>query len=231
MTKQPTTLALEFSQRAGSIAMMNCSGDTETREVDNAKREKDDVFPSIETLSTSLGITPIELELVVVSIGPGGFTGLRTSVAIAKMLVLASEAKIVSVESAIVTVQQANLGAGPFLVVSSVKGDDCRASMIQKNDCKWNCVSRNVSVALLGHELAGIKAVFADEFLPKQASTQCQEHQVEIHPCNPDATSLLQIGLTAHKDGEFIDPDQLLPIYPREPEAVRLWNERRRTQQ
>ena len=231
MAKQPTTLALEFSQRAGSIAMMNCSGDTETREVDSAKREKDEVFPSIEMMSTSLGITPIELELVVVSIGPGGFTGLRTSVAIAKMVALASEAKIVSVESAIVTVQQANLGAGPFLVVSSVKGDGCRVSMIQKNDCKWKCVSQNVSVASLGHKLAGIKAVFANEFLPKQASMQCKEHQMEIHPCNPDATSLLQIGLTAYNSGEFVDPDQLLPIYPREPEAVRLWNKRRSTQQ
>lgn len=229
MAKQPTTLALEFSQRVGSIAMMNCGGDIESCEVDSGKREKDDVFPSIETMSISLGITPIELELLVVSVGPGGFTGLRTSVAIAKMVALASEAKVVSVESAIVTVQQANIGTGPFLVISSVKGDGCWASTIKKNDCGWECDSRNASVTSLGHELDGIKAVFADEFLPEQASTQCKEHQVEIHPCNPDATALLQIGLTAYNNGEFVDPDHLLPIYPREPEAVRLWNERRST--
>ena len=229
MTNLPATLALELSQREGSVAMMNRDGSIESRAVDSGKREKDDLFPSIEEMSTSLGITPKELELVVISIGPGGFTGLRTSVAIAKMVALASKAKIVSVESAIVAVQQAQLGDGPFLVISSVKDDNCWMSTIQKKGNGWNCESRIASLASLRDEVAGMKAVFADEYLPEQASTLCSEQQLNIHPNNPDATSLLQIGLSAYKEGEFVGPNQLLPIYPREPEAVRVWNERHGT--
>ena len=71
MTTYPITLSLELAHSTGSIAMMNDNGDVECRNVNIGKREEDDIFPSMEKLSRALSITPLHMELVVVSSGPG----------------------------------------------------------------------------------------------------------------------------------------------------------------
>lgn len=227
MSSKPITLSLELSGRYGSIALMNRDGETITSHPVGGKREEDDVFPSIEKGATSLCITPGEIELVAVSIGPGGFTGLRTSVAIAKMVALASNATIISVETAIVTVQQANRGDGPFLVISCVKGNQFWLSTIVKKDGNWNCVSKNTSTEALASELNAVTGVFADEFIPVEARMLIEQHAVPIYQSAPDAMSLLKIGLDLYQAGNSVDPSELLPLYPREPEAVRIWKARK----
>lgn len=226
MTTYPITLSLELSHRTGSIAMMNDNGDVECRNVDIGKREKDDIFPSMEKLSRALSITPRHMELVVVSSGPGGFTGLRTSTSIAKMIALASGAKLVSVESAIVIASQAALGDGPFLVISSVKRDHFWLSTVQNKDGGWMCESNNASVDTLKSSVDGILAVFADEFIPDNAKSILSHCHIPLHQSNPNAETLLKIGLNLYTKGTCIEPEQLSPIYSREPEAVRMWQER-----
>lgn len=227
MSFNPVTLSLELSGRHGSIALMNRGGETKASHHIGGKREEDDVFPSIEDVATTLGITPKEIELVVVSIGPGGFTGLRTSVAIAKMVSLASNATIISVETAIITVQQANQGEGPFLVISSVKDNQFWLSTIVQKGGNWSCTSKNASTETFASELNMVIGVFADELLPDEARATIEQHKVPIYQSAPDAISLLHIGLNLYQAGNSIDPSELLPLYPREPEAVRVWKARK----
>lgn len=223
MPAHPNTIALELSQRNGSVAMMNNFGHVESKRVDCNKRNEDDIFPALEELKNKLQLFGSNIELVVVNTGPGGFTGLRTSVSIAKMISLANQATIVPVESAIVCAEHSNAGTGPFLVISSVKDDYFWLSRVQQVAGTWECESANSTATELSTMIDGIQAVFADEFIPAEAHRFIEQREVPILPISLDASALLRVGVSLYHAGSSIDPAQLLPTYPREPEAVVKW--------
>ncbi len=223
MPQNPNTLALELSRRNGSVAMMNQDGNVESLHVCCNKREEDDIFPAIDEIRDRLGLLGSDIELVIVNTGPGGFTGLRTAVSIAKMISLANQATIVPVESPIVCAEQSSLGAGPFLYISSVKGEQFWLSTVQQTSNGWECESANSTASDVGTKLDGIQGVFADEFIPQEAQRIIEQHAVAIHPIALSATALLRVGVSFFHAGSSVHPSQLLPTYPREPEAVRKW--------
>ncbi len=226
MQVHSTTLALELSQRLGSIAMMNKEGTVASRTVESGRRDEDELFPEIESVATELHISPVDIELVVVSIGPGGFTGLRTSVAIAKMVALAAHAEIVPVESAIVTAVSSNAGEGPFLVASCVKRNQCWLSRVEKINNRWECEASMTPIDAVQSKTNGVSTIFADEFLNHKTRDRIEEHGVKVVPNNVDVNALLEVGLEMFNRGERCDPASLLPLYPGQPEAVRVWKER-----
>ncbi len=226
MSTHPITLSLELSQLGGSVAMMNSSGDIESATILGEGNKTDDVFPSIVSTAELLHISPNEIELVAVSIGPGGFTGLRTSVSISKMIALSTRAKLVSVESAIVTASQGDVGDGPFFVISSVKNENFWLSLVQKKDGVWMCDSAITTTSELLDKTDTVYAAFVDDFLPSDTKCLFEKNNTPLYPSRPDATTLLHLGVELFTSGVVVDPHHLLPIYPREPEAVRVWKTR-----
>ena len=151
---------------------MNKEGIIASRTVESGRRDEDANFSQKSNpLQANYTSLQVDLELVVVSIGPGGFTGLRTSVAIAKMIALATHAEIVPVESAIVTAVSSNAGEGPFLVISCVKRNQCWLSRVEKiNNC-WECeASMTPMDAVQSNTNVGLRAIFADEFLSDKST-------------------------------------------------------------
>jgi tRNA threonylcarbamoyl adenosine modification protein YeaZ len=224
MKGQPTTLALELSQRDGTVSMVNSKGINLTREVNTGSRDDDTVLPMISEIANELSITPRSIELVVVSVGPGGFTGLRTSVAIAKMLALVSSATIVPVETAIVTVASSSVNKKAYFVLSGVKQDSFWLSKVYKKDNSWCCTASISCVKELKNVITEVDGVFVDSFAPDSISDICVLSGVTPYTSLPNAKSLLDIGIQLHENGVSIDPMKLSPLYPREPEAVRAWN-------
>jgi tRNA threonylcarbamoyladenosine biosynthesis protein TsaB len=225
----PITLAIELSGTQGTIALMNNKGDIVQSPAVGGNKKEDDIFPFIESTSKSLGIQAKEVDLLVVSIGPGGFTGLRTAIATAKMIALVSGAAIVPVETAIVAVEQAARDKGTYLVITSVKGDSFWLSKVQKQNETWSCDGVEANVSLLQPLLAEADGVFADDFLPSAVRRTIEAASVPICSSFTDAKSLLRVGLCLFQDGKTTIPEELLPLYPRVPEAVRLWNSRHKT--
>jgi len=206
--------------------MMNPEGIIEAATILGEGRYADDVFPSIVSVAESLHIPPNKIEVVVVSIGPGGFTGLRTSVSISKMIAISTEAKLVAVESAIVTASKGNVGEGPFFVVSSVKNEEFWLSRVQKKSGVWVCDSAITTTSELLHKIDTVHGVFVDDFLPGDTKCLLEKHNTPLYQSKPDATTLLHIGVERFKAGVTVDPQHILPLYPREPEAVRVWQTR-----
>jgi tRNA threonylcarbamoyl adenosine modification protein YeaZ len=217
-------LALELSQRPGSIAVRNSSGDTVARNVASGKRDDDDVMPSIESMMTGLDLQPSDLALIIVSVGPGGFTGLRTATAIAKMISFATGAHIIPVPSAIVVAASSGGSDGPFLVVSSVKKEEYWLSRVQRKDGEWSCVAGLSNPAELPQKTDGVIRVFADEYLPTSARNFFKENNISVGESSVSALLLLEVGLQFEASGQTVTPLGLQPVYPREPEAVRIWN-------
>jgi len=223
-TNAHPTLSLELSQRFGSIAVRCANRETVVRDVTLGKRDDDDVMPAIESAMKELDLQPTDIALIIVSIGPGGFTGLRTATTIAKMISFATGATIIPVPSAIVVAASSDSGTGPFLIVSSVKKEEFWLSRVECNKGEWLCAAGLSNPDELNTKASGVTCVFADDFLPRSAKQYFEEHSIPVNKNDLNATSLLEVGLQFEAKGQTVEPLDLQPMYPREPEAVRIWN-------
>jgi len=99
ITTPPLILAVETSSRMGSVAlglgakMMAESG------FSTPLRHSAEIFPAIRDLLARVGREPSEIGHVYISCGPGSFSGLRIAATLAKIMSLASAARIVAVDT------------------------------------------------------------------------------------------------------------------------------------
>lgn len=220
------TIALELSQRVGSVAVSNESGAMVSKKIDVGRKENDDLMPTIAKLCNEISVAPKSIKLVALSIGPGGFTGLRTSVAIAKMIALASGAKIVAVESAITAVFSSAPKHDAYFVLSGVKQESFWLSKVMRCENRWTCASGLSSSAEFQKRLSEVDGVYGDSFAPSIILKFCKENTTPFYSIAPKASSLLALGTHYYYAGSFTDPADLVPMYPREPEAIRLWKKK-----
>ncbi|MBC8522885.1 tRNA (adenosine(37)-N6)-threonylcarbamoyltransferase complex dimerization subunit type 1 TsaB [PVC group bacterium] len=221
---QTLSLSLELAQQDGSVAARLGSGKIIELPVMQGDRSKDTVMPAVDNVISLVGGTPNNINTVVVSIGPGGFTGLRIAVATAKMISFATGASIVPVETALGVVQSSNDTPNTSLVVSCVKKDNFWLSVVGK-DPRWSCSSRLICDDEFEEHLDSKSVLFGDQFLPEQIRLTCEKLGVEVRPAVSNATSIMEVGIELLKAGKTVDPIALLPLYPREAEAVRRWQE------
>ncbi len=191
-------------------------------------RHDDDLMPAIDRIVTRAGVAPRDLDAIGISIGPGGFTGLRIAVAAVKMLALALDARVVAVPTALVVAaatREEQVGAGPILVTLAAKRGTVWATTLARADDAWRIVDPApglVDAAALPIE--GVTAVLGDRHLPASAAARCDAAGVPIVEPRFEARACLAVSLRRLAAGQTIDPMRLLPLYPREPEAVRLWH-------
>ncbi len=90
-------LAIETSQTAGSVALLEAGQIIAERQLPPAERSAKTLAPGIDAILRGANWEPASLELIAVVRGPGSFTGLRIGVSTAKMLALALDCQVISV--------------------------------------------------------------------------------------------------------------------------------------
>src|SRR4051794_8233363 len=78
-------LAIETTDKAGSVALLNGPEMLGEIDLNPAQRSAQSLAPGIDTLLTRTNRKPGEVKLVAVADGPGSFTGLRVGVPTAKL--------------------------------------------------------------------------------------------------------------------------------------------------
>ena len=212
-------LALELSQREATIAVGHHEK-VATRPVSMGGRQEQDVlWPMIEEATHEVGGKPSDLCEVVVNAGPGGFTGIRTAVATAAMLgrlgaqVLALPAHLAVAEASLED------GGSDTSIVLAVKNDRAWIGTVHWQDGLWTTSGSSQDVELEAFFTQHKPArVVANAHLPEEFQSAC-----EIIPLRTSARALLE---RLEKDASRTSLEELRPIYPRVPEAVRLWEER-----
>ncbi len=213
-------LALELSQREATIAVGH-QEKVAIRPVGMGGRQEHDVlWPMIEEATHEVGGKPSDLCEVVVNAGPGGFTGVRTAVATAAMLgrlgaqVLALPAHLAVAEASLED------GGSDASIVLAVKNHRAWIGKVQWQDGRWTTSGSAQDVELESFFAQYKPArVVTDAHLPEEFQSVC-----EIIPLRTSACALLE---RLEKDSSRTSLEELRPIYPRVPEAVRLWEERR----
>ena len=180
-------------------------------------RHSDDLMPAIERLFARVGVRASELDSVAVSIGPGGYTGLRIAVTAAKTIAHAVGAGVIGVPTAM-TAKWDNPVPDPALVCLAGKGDAC-----------WGALWEGVRTRGLGVIRAGdigrlnVRTIVADEHLPGAMRVEAGARGIPI--VAPRLSAAFVIGVA--RELRATTPDDLEPIYAREPDAVTQWRARR----
>ena len=195
-------------------------------------RERDGLLPAIDAVRTAFDVPRSALDRVCVSLGPGGYTGLRVSVTVAKTLAHATGASLTGIPSAIVAIGE-DRPETPFCVCLASKGTRTHVTAFMDSDrpdgepigvldaaglLDWYRTFRQDR----GPD-SGEMVLVADRFLPEPIRAACLQSSGRILAPRFSATRCLLAGAGRSS----ADPFGLMPIYAREPEAVRLWRERR----
>jgi tRNA threonylcarbamoyladenosine biosynthesis protein TsaB len=128
----PIALAIETSNRGGGVALQLSDGRIEVEDLTSTRRHDDALMPGVDRLCGRVGVEPADLEVIGVSIGPGGFTGLRIAVITAKVLAHTTGAKLVAAPTASVVAAASEPGHEPgermLVCLASKRGDGVDAS-------------------------------------------------------------------------------------------------------
>ncbi len=198
----------------------------------------DDLVPAIERACRKGKISQRDLTIVAVSIGPGGYTSLRIAIAAAKMIAMATGARLIGVPTALVAARSSLDGRTPpssILVTLASKNDTASLTLIRATSTprsvSFSIVSSAVvtpdavpePLARLGED-ESTPVVIADQFLPQTIAAAAERRGYRRIPLALNAADLAACATCDNLP--FSDPRTLAPIYAREPDAVTLWRAR-----
>ena len=222
----PSILAIELSQRGGSVMVRSADGHEASEEFPAGRRDRDSLLPAIDRVVKKIGLAPDRLDVLAVNIGPGGFTGLRISIATIQGIAEMSQARVVGVPGAVVAAA-ATLDAQSIddevLVLLASKGDTAWGTRVRCRDGHWEI--QETPGLLRGFDGAPPSLALGDEHLPEKLREDLVAAGVQVMPPKFSAGAVLEQGLFDLDAGKTIEPAALAPLYPREPEAVRIWRE------
>lgn len=188
------------------------------------QRDDEALIPTIDLLVRGAGFAARDLNRLAVSIGPGGFTGLRVATAFVKTVceVIGAECIAVPTTRALIRRVDAALRHDrPTTILLAWKKADAWAESFAPGDSllpsREAALTPFSALALDSREIivcdAPLEVALRDAGL-------VPPHALIRRPCF-DAVAVLEAS------AEFapIDPASLQPLYPREPEAATKWRE------
>lgn len=224
-------LSIELSQREGGVAIVSRSGRHASVDVAGGRRDTDDLAPAVESAFERASIDPSEVGRLAVDVGPGGFTGLRISVAFAQMFAEVRRIPVFAAPSSLVAIASTpdlTTRTGLVDVCVAAKRESVWRTRFMRTDANapWRVVEAGGLVETAGG-LDDVDLVLADDHLGDGLRDAYRAAGVSRIDPTYSAETLGELVLADHPDVRRLeDPAQLLPIYPRIPEAVRVWREK-----
>ena len=166
-----------------------------------------------------------DLDAVIVSRGPGSYTGLRVGIMSAKTLAFATGCALLAIDTFEAIAQQAPAGCANIDVIADAQQDKVYVqrfgafpepltvlplSMWLDSALAWHCAVTGPGLETFGNRLPPELTI-----LPKETWFALP-------------ASLLQIGLRRFQQGERDDPFAVEPLYLRASEAERKWEQLRK---
>ena len=209
-------LAIEASNPSAGVALVRVSGDAAVdiigvESLRATSRHYDDLMPAIDRLCSHAGVEPDSVDRVAVSIGPGGYTGLRVAATTANVIAETCCAEVVGVPTAAALIRRASV-PGPCAVCLAVKGRSIWVHRFPEDSASV------VSVQSLCN--GGFKGLVADQFLPDDIRETLCDQGVVIETPRYDPVAVAEASMA------FEASPIVAALYAREPEAVSRWRAR-----
>lgn len=187
-----TWLLLETSGRGGRVGLAVAGQLVRSASLDSARRHNRDLAPTVAAMLPRDGLTG-----VMVSVGPGSYTGLRVGVMSAKALAYATGCRLVAVPTFHIIAEQTPPDATTVEVVADALQGLVYAQRFQRNNDEWRPANElHIEVATdwvkqLGDNgwVSGLGVALVEHLLPHDTT------RVEVARRTPDLEAMLRVGL------------------------------------
>lgn len=229
-TAEPRLLIVETSGRVGQIAVALGADLRQARRLDEARRHARDLAPAVVELLANQGWRPRDLQAVIVSRGPGSYTGLRVGIMSAKTLAYATGCALIAIDTFAAIAIQSPIEADALDVLSDAQQDKLYVQHFKRE-----------SGAGIWETTSALTIVPAVEWLARRDPSAwvsgpgvavienrwpAGSRVVDPADREPRPESLLKLGLKKYEAGERDDVWSLEPLYARPSSAEEKWQGR-----
>src|SRR5690348_934718 len=134
---EPRMLILETSGRVGRVAVARGSQILGQRQLDESRRHARDLAPAIAVLCHESGWKVRELEAVLVSRGPGSYTGLRVGIMSAKALAYVTGCVFLAIDTFAAIARQAPVEAEQLDVLADAQQQNIYVQRWTQSEGRW----------------------------------------------------------------------------------------------
>ena len=224
------TLAIETATPASSVALGEGAELCAMSVNVDSKGHVGFLVPAIDFCFSRVGWSPADLDLVAVDLGPGPFTGLRAGLSVAQALAAAVGVPIVTVSSLDVLALRAATGHRTIWPVVDVRRGQVATAPYRP--VPGGVVQDAPGEVVTPEELAGLINAIGEEALVIGDHHALPDgvfqglHRVKLgRPRYPAADVILEIAQMRAKRDLFASPEEVRPVYMREPDARINWKD------
>ncbi len=225
-------LVLDTSTERAALGLGTKMGVQYTTATEAARRHGRDLIPRLGAILTEAGLSPRDIDVFGVGLGPGSYTGLRVGLAAAKTLAYATGAAILGLDSLEAVGRNAPADALRISVVADAQRGDVytadfsraapeapldtvRASRIEPLADWLARLEPGVLVLGPGLDSPKIRGTVASDYLTSNAALNY-----------PDGRRLIELARDAWASGRRDNPWLLEPQYLRKSAAEEQWDSR-----
>lgn len=226
-------LAIETATPGSSVALVEDDSTLATASRIDRLGHAAFLVPAIDFCFDQVGWSPSDLDAVVVDIGPGLYTGIRVGLATAQglaaafgiPLVPASSVDALALEArtghriiwALVDVRRGEFAVARYRPVPGGVIRDSATELVRPDVLRAHMESLPEESLVVGDVAALPEALLAGL------------HRVKTgRPRFPYAAALAEVGRGRFERGEYPGPDEIRPLYLREPDVTINWEKLRR---
>ena len=219
---EPRLLILETSHRVGTVALSADGIIVGEQTLDESRRHARDLAPAIQNLLQAQSWRARDLHGVIVSRGPGSYTGLRVGLMAAKTLAYATGAALLAIDTFDAIAPRALVHVENVDVIADAQQDNVYVQRFGARPepltivsfAQWLESAQSGKVGVTGPGLETFEKRLPGGLLVLPKETW-----------HAQATSLLTLGLQRFRNGDRDDPFAVEPLYLRASEAERKWEE------
>jgi tRNA threonylcarbamoyladenosine biosynthesis protein TsaB len=223
--EMPRLLILETSGRIGQVALAEGDRLGLCRRLDQAQKHARDLAPGVAELLKSAGWRARDLQGILVSRGPGSYTGLRVGIMSAKTLAHVVGCPLIAIDTFDALAAQAPENVQRLDVLADAQQDKVYAQAFDRTGGSWQALEplaiRPFAAWLAARDplawVTGPGLSKWESHLPADAL------RLEPARWEPQPASLLQLGLARLLTGQRDDPLALEPLYLRASAAEQQW--------
>jgi tRNA threonylcarbamoyladenosine biosynthesis protein TsaB len=219
-------LVLETSGRVGYVALASGAELGEVRRMDESRRHARDLAPAVAELCAARAWKPRELNGVIVSLGPGSYTGLRVGIISAKALAYATGCAVLGIETFAAIARQTPVEAERVEVLADAQQKKVYVQRWRHDGMEWRAESA-MAIQPIVDWLANLEP---GTWVSGPGVRLCETSIPTANPVVPQMQreplpeSLLRIGLERWRRGERDDPLKIEPLYLRPSNAEENWD-------
>jgi tRNA threonylcarbamoyladenosine biosynthesis protein TsaB len=226
---EPRFLIIETSGRVGQIALAEGEVLRGGRQLDEARRHARDLAPAVAALLNEQGWKPADVQAVIVSLGPGSYTGLRVGLISAQTFAYATGCAVLGVPTFAAIARQADPAAAQVAVLADAQQGKVYAQLFAGSGME-RLPTSPVRIQPFDTFLAECPDDLwltgpAMELHAKDLGKM--RHIVAAEAWHPRIASVLALGLARWQRGERDDLWKLEPEYGRPSAAEEKWDARK----